>query len=254
MAQHDLISPVIWTATGICVLLTGAVVSAALWRPAAAPPCLSELARQANAPMNPETSGLTVRFERERLYIEWNPASPAVRVAQNGILSIRDGALTRSIPLDASKLADGGFWYKPSSIDLLVRLTLNASGKGASESARVLLSETLRPSEPPPPKPLPQDALKAFTAPVAARRVQPAVDPQLRRLLGDVLVVRVRLRIDEGGNVVEADTDALPDRNANALAQAAVRAARQWTFEPARRNGVPVQCGYSISFRFTPLK
>jgi len=264
-------------AVGVCLLLAVLAFSAVLGWPSRvrASPCAADSSPESRPA--PAQDGLSVRFDKSRMRVEWNPATSTIRNAMNGSLYIRDGAVKRTVPLDSSSLAAGGLWYKPSSIDLLFRLTVQSGGAETSQSARVLLSEPVAPaasdqdlnppeqpisppaspSPVPPPVPrqdLPKDSLKSFRGPVAIHRVQPPPSTELRRQLTETVVVRVRIRIDEAGNVVQAVADPQRSQVATALMQSAIAAAKQWTFQPAIRNGIPTACGYSIAFRFVPIK
>jgi TonB family protein len=80
--------------------------------------------------------------------------------------------------------------------------------------------------------------------PKARRRVAPELPPPLRDRAGycDLL-----LTVDPRGNVVEA----LVRRSSDpAFEDASLAAARQWKFEPARRDGEMVSCQVLLPFRF----
>jgi TonB family protein len=60
--------------------------------------------------------------------------------------------------------------------------------------------------------------------------------------------VQVTVTVDEKGRVVDASV-----RDCSApqiLCEAAERAARRWTFQPATRYGAPVRASVTVPFRF----
>lgn len=71
----------------------------------------------------------------------------------------------------------------------------------------------------------------------------------LRRKVGGV--VQVRVLVGTNGKVVDAEIISSPDP-LGSLDRAALKAARAWRFQPATRNGVPVQVWYEIPMEFKP--
>lgn len=80
----------------------------------------------------------------------------------------------------------------------------------------------------------------------AARKILP-VYPQVARSARITGVVRVELKVDEKGEVTEAQVVSGPEM----LKRAAVDAARKWRFKPIMREGQPTRATGFISFNFT---
>jgi TonB family protein len=90
------------------------------------------------------------------------------------------------------------------------------------------------------------------TPPVPLEQV-PAEYPESAEAAGLTGTVRVLVTVDEKGKVVDARQQ-LCDAP-NMLCEAAVRAARKWTFKPATRYGQPVKSAVVVPFRFrTPSR
>jgi TonB family protein len=79
----------------------------------------------------------------------------------------------------------------------------------------------------------------------AEKRVQPSY-PAIARAAGATGVVEVEVTVDESGNVASARAVA----GHPLLQQAAVDAARQWTFKPTMLEGKPVKVAGVITFNF----
>ena len=84
--------------------------------------------------------------------------------------------------------------------------------------------------------------------PVVLRRVAAVSNEEARaaRAAGSVIV---EVLIDRGGFVREA-TVVKP--MGHGLSEAALEAARQWTFAPSLHEGVPVEVSYDVTFDFNP--
>ena len=82
---------------------------------------------------------LQAQLEGRRMRVVWDRNAPILSQADAGLLSIRDGAFARSIPLTASQLRDqNDIIYSPSSTE--VELKLEVSGaKIAKQSQSVLV-------------------------------------------------------------------------------------------------------------------
>lgn len=91
-------------------------------------------------------------------------------------------------------------------------------------------------------------------APQPLRKVLPSV-PLAKSIVNRPLDIRVQVRIDETGRVVQAhklnDTGGIL---AEFLSTQAVNAAQHWTFQPATINGRNVASDYTITFHFAPAK
>jgi TonB family protein len=73
----------------------------------------------------------------------------------------------------------------------------------------------------------------------------------LRNLSSKVTAVEVMVAIDESGKVVKAEPQPQPGVNP-VMMSAALQAARQWTFDPARRGDQPVASEMLLRFNFAP--
>ncbi len=90
-----------------------------------------------------------------------------------------------------------------------------------------------------------------FTGPKPLQRSRPdlsSVPPSLMAVVSDV---RIQVRVNEQGRVIQVvELTSQPDNKF--LTRLALNAARRWTFEPARRQGQPVPSDYTIAFHFGP--
>jgi len=107
----------------------------------------------------------------------------------------------------------------------------------------------------PPPAPAPASASRPppsaglFRPPRSATRALPVDYPALARREGLEGRVVLRLRVSSGGRVVAAE---VATSSGHALLDdAALAAAARWTFEPALRDGVPVDAWVLVPVRFT---
>ncbi len=82
-------------------------------------------------------------------------------------------------------------------------------------------------------------------------KVQPTLRVPLRNLSSKVTAVEVMVAIDESGKVVKAEPQPQPGVNP-VMMSAALQAARQWTFDPARRGDQPVASEMLLRFNFAP--
>ena len=71
----------------------------------------------------------------------------------------------------------------------------------------------------------------------------------MRRKVGGI--VQVRVLVGTSGQVLQAEVLSSPDP-LGSLDREALRAAKRWRFEPARRNGIPVEVWYEIPMEFKP--
>jgi outer membrane biosynthesis protein TonB len=127
------------------------------------------------------------------------------------------------------------------------------SSEVLSQAGPALMSGAL--SAPPPQfaKPeAPPAALTSFVAPEPKLRFPLPPTVHLRRFISKELAVEVYLKIDPSGRVTHAEAQAQKDVYAKALADISVQTARQWTFEPARRNGTATAGDFTVIFRFRP--
>ena len=87
------------------------------------------------------------------------------------------------------------------------------------------------------------------TEPVAVSRPAPSYPDAARRMRRDG-TVNLRLLVDESGSVTMVEPAG--DSAATEFLAAAQRAARKWTYEPARKDGVPVKVWIPVRVVFKP--
>jgi hypothetical protein len=68
------------------------------------------------------TLSLAVERTGENLTVRWNPGSPAIRSASNGVLEIDDGGETKRVELDRANLSGGSMVYRNTSDKIHFRL------------------------------------------------------------------------------------------------------------------------------------
>jgi protein TonB len=90
----------------------------------------------------------------------------------------------------------------------------------------------------------------AFDSPPVATSQQAAGYPEAARKLGLSGTVFVRVTLAETGRVLDAVIDHRSDAEASIFDEAALTAARAWTFDPAKLDGDPVSCQIIIPFKF----
>jgi protein TonB len=111
-------------------------------------------------------------------------------------------------------------------------------------------------SVPPPAQPvtMPQASARreqvTYTQPVPITRVTPQSPKDARVWLRDTVVIQVTVDIDATGHVTKANAMDLSAIDRRVLSVPAVAAAKEWTFAPAKRNGVPVPSQTVLEFRF----
>jgi hypothetical protein len=88
-----------------------------------------------------------------------------------------------------------------------------------------------------------------YVEPVAIFRSSPTQPPELKAVLGRETKVLVKVQIDEKGRVTKADP-VLEKGVHQLVAGAAVRAAFNWRFAPARIGDRPVKSEVTLEFRF----
>jgi TonB family protein len=119
--------------------------------------------------------------------------------------------------------------------------------------------ETPRPTAAPEtnkPAPTPAASLgakpPAFGPPKPLLQVMPNTRSLAPGLITQVTRVEVAVRIDNAGRVISAHVLNESGNSKAALSQAAVAAARQWTFQPATLQGEKVESEHTIVFEFRP--
>lgn len=126
-------------------------------------------------------------------------------------------------------------------------------GAGPAATAALPLGA---PSLPPPPVSAPPQnaagpsAAAAPQPPVPLRQVIPRFPPGLKNVVLQATTVEVTVSVSAEGKVVKAVPG--PGKANVLLVQAAVQAARFWTFRPARVGTQPVPADVVLKFNFTP--
>jgi len=90
----------------------------------------------------------------------------------------------------------------------------------------------------------------SYVAPVPVRKVSPAVPLSLRSLVQHDISIEVSVSIDAEGKVMSAALVKTRGSGQKLLSPSAVQAAMLWRFEPARRNGQPVDSQAVLKFDF----
>jgi TonB family protein len=119
--------------------------------------------------------------------------------------------------------------------------------------------QTQRPApQPDTTTPAPAPALDArppaFDPPKPLSQVMPNTRSLAPGLITQVTRVEVAVRIDNTGRVMSAHVLNESGNTKGALSEAAVNAARQWTFQPATLQGEKVESEHTIVFEFRPDK
>jgi TonB family protein len=279
-----------WMVAGAAVLLIAGVAAMAAYRwlpamrsqPAAEPPSSPP---PAAAP--PALALKVVRLAQD-LDVSWDRGSDPVRRATAGTLIIRSGPATRVIEMRPDELREGHVVFRPlAGVDADVRLELmEAAGRSAAESVRVLGFDTApavtlpAPATPPPagaaqrtapqPSAVRGNAAAALRKPDAAepapttgrsdavpvRRATPEmtndVTREMRAAQGKV-TVSVQVSIDAAGKVDNAKVVASsgePRFSGPYIRLASLNAARQWRFRPATADGKAVPSRMTLLFTF----
>jgi hypothetical protein len=190
-------------------------------------------------------AGLSLKVSRtaDDLEISWDRSAPSLRNATAGTLRIRNGPVTRTIPVSGDQLREGKIMYRPLfGMDADFRLEVQtAGGKSLAESVQVLGLDAAAPwsplpavsqrkespfgpthSAPPPverartaavtPRPVavtprPVTVPASHTEAVAIRRVEPRRTPEVLAEMKDAkgkVTISVLVRIDSTGRVSSA--------------------------------------------------
>lgn len=91
-----------------------------------------------------------------------------------------------------------------------------------------------------------------FVAPVPIYQAQPSLKLPNQQRLTQLALVDVKVDVAESGKVKFAEITEFGDPPNFSLANAALAAARQWTFTPARAEDLPVSSQVVLHFRFNP--
>lgn len=117
---------------------------------------------------------LRARRQNGDLELNWNGASPVIAAATSGVISIQDGAVKRSIPLDATQVHGGSLLYSPMTEQIVMQLTVTTPSGPATESVMVVLPKVGGPTTYPWPE------SKAAVRPAAEPEEEPAGGPPAR--------------------------------------------------------------------------
>jgi TonB family protein len=220
----------------------------------------------------PAPIGLQAHAALSNLVVTWDRGSPAVVSGVSGVLIIEDGPHKQFLQLSPEQVRTGSVSYLPETEQVNLRLALHiATGvspagpkPAAAPAAPSGRSEAHReaPDFDSPTAGLPALASvsrmvpassaeqRSYTAPAATRRVNPSVPRAVSaKVLKDV-TVEVRATIDARGKVTKASAISASGAAQKLVAPYAVKAARQWQFTPASRNGRKVPGQAVLRFEF----
>ena len=208
--------------------------------------------------------GLNATASERDVLLTWDAAAPAIQQASQGMMTVNDGGAQNQIPLTAAQLRSGKFNYAPSHDEVLFRLLVyDSSMRPAGDSlhiARIKPVEQAPVAAPPPvtaqvpiAAPPPDTAARVATPAVARHEVQAYVPAGIRARVHSRIVVPVQVHINAEGRVTEAASKKGGPGLERYLADQAVKAARQWSFEPAHsREGSAIASVKSVEFVFAP--
>jgi hypothetical protein len=90
----------------------------------------------------------------------------------------------------------------------------------------------------------------SYLAPIPIRKISPAVPASLRSLIQDSISIEVKVIIDAEGKVIGVTPLNTTSPSQRLLGPRVAQAAMLWRFEPARRNGQPVDSETVLKFDF----
>ncbi len=202
------------------------------------------VASQENRPI-----GLYVDPTAETWRISWNRDAAALAEARETRLLVKDGEEQNVIELTPDVLAAASAQFTPKGRDVTFRMESTAKdAKVTAESFRILRAAAENP------KSAPHTAASDhtdFTPPKATHRVAPVVAAKVRPRIKGRVPVDIRAEIDTRGRVTSAVPVNKPREALEVyLTERAQRAAREWHFEPARKDGKRVAGSQVIHFVF----
>ena len=211
----------------VCCLLLGvaAAVAYQLWK-------VSREPRFAQVHLDARLSG------REWL-LNWDPAAAAVAHATRAVLNVTDGSDPQDFALTPEEIRGGRYGYTPAHSDVLFQLRLYDHEKPVAEDSLRVVGV----SAPAKPKPAPTSP----SIPSVLQEVDPVLSRAIRARIGQPMSVNVMVTIDRAGRVTRAWPKTRSRGLERTLSDAAVRAARQWIFEPAHSPTT-----VTIPFEFRP--
>ena len=231
--------------------------------------------------------GLRVHVQGEGFLVTWDREAPAMRSATKGVLRIQDGSEQRNTDLQPAELSNGSIVYRPGSDDVNFLLTVYAAdGSVTREGVRALDGPQTSTAEAPDGVPkapavaatatrrtehrsravrteqttdavpawrsevVPKSGAPGYTAPEPLKIVMPDLTRLAPASLPAEGKVDVDVDVDEQGRVVTARIPAGAPRVSTAVARAAIAAAKQWRFEPAKLQGRSVASKHHVIFDF----
>jgi hypothetical protein len=230
-------------------------------------------------------------MEGRFMHVAWDRNAPILQEAGRGVLSIRDGAQLRNIPLSATQLRDSNdIVYSPSTNEVELRLEITGANiPKESQSVLFVLGPTQPTSvaESRPPieaevvddtpsrlaeshaqvrlipavsvKQQPGQGLHAgsYLPPRPLNEVRPAVPGQLAPLIRSPVEIDVRVSIDARGRVVkvrpvsQAGSVGGSPTQQALLTRTLMDAAMRSSYRPAQIRSQPVPSELVLAFRFS---
>jgi len=229
-------------------------------------------------------------MEGRLMHVVWDRNAPILQEAGRGVLSIRDGAQLRNIPLSATQLrGSNDIVYSPSTNEVELRLEITGANI-PKESQSVLFvlgpAQPAHVAEPRPPieaeviddapsrlaahaqvglipavsvKQQPGQGIDAgsYLPPRPLGEIRPAVPGQLAPLIRGPVEIDVRVSIDARGRVVKVrpvsqagSVGGSPTQQA-LLTRTLMDAAMRSSYRPARIRSQPVPSELVLAFRFS---
>jgi len=244
-------------------------------------------AASASIPLQNGGLGLRIQVQGNDFLITWDRDAPALRAVTKGVLRIQDGSEHRSTELQPAELANGSIIYRPHSDDVDFLLTVYAADgavtresvravDGTSGAKRDQAADVEKAAAAPQAVPVRRpEALRTeprrsavqargrepvgktarasdYVAPQPLRVVMPDVARLAAESLPSTGKIDVEVTVDEHGHVRAARIPEHAPSVSSAAARAAIAAAKQWRFEPAKLQGKPVASKHHIIFNIQP--
>lgn len=271
----------VWVASAaVLVTISGLAITFLNFRPSGS----QRRTAVAPAPQN-ASLGLRIHVLGDDFLITWDRETPEIRSATKGVLRIQDGSQLRSTEMEPTELANGSIQYRPRSDDVDFLLTVYAAdGAVTREGIRALdgtsrLSAAVAGDVPQlvtaatrrqftgsrsgqsgvePPKSmvstlhserLPQRGTAPdYIAPQPLKVVMLDVGRLAPESLPAQGRIEVEVEVDDQGRVTAARIPADAPRVSTEVAKAAITAAKQWRFEPAKLHGQSVASRHRVVF------
>jgi hypothetical protein len=261
-----------WIAAVAAALLLAGGAAAAYrfhWNPFAHAAVVAEVPEL--TPVVTPPIGLRATRSLDELEVSWNRDSDLVRAAKAATLVIRNGSVSRVVPVSVNQLRVGRVMYHPvPGVDVDFRLELAMpDGRTTAESIQIVGFDTTpaltlpvaaQPRLKPPAREQSADRIappsRVQTEPLPVHRVNPTltrdVVEEMRKANGQV-TMSVLVTIDTTGKVDTAKVIAAsgePSPSGSHIRLAALTAAKQWRFRPATAAGRPVPSSLTLAFSF----